>query len=185
MCYMLTLLLNDRRKPSGSVIDFLNLPHTYIVTRKLRSYRMGIGSYPVVPKNMKSEYRHTLQKSERYDMNTRTHAQTDTHIHSYTQHTWYTHAKDTRKHADIHTQTWREFKMVKSQANTAVFSLTANSPNTHVSPSRGRRISDALTMYLHVKRHRISTPPFPLPYFASEWVFWPFLFLESWLDLLM
>ena len=40
-------------------------------------------------------------------------------------------------------QTWRELKMVKSQAKTAVFSLTANRPNTHVSPSRGSRITDA------------------------------------------
>ena len=27
----LTLVLKDRKKPSGSVIDFLNFPHTYHV----------------------------------------------------------------------------------------------------------------------------------------------------------
>ena len=38
--------------------------------------------------------------------------------------------------------------MVKSHANTAVFSLTANSPNTHVSPNRGSRIRDAFSRLL-------------------------------------
>ena len=38
--------------------------------------------------------------------------------------------------------------MVKSQAKTAVFSLTANSPNSQVRPSRGSRITEAFTMYL-------------------------------------
>ena len=46
-------------------------------------------------------------------------------------------------------QTWRELKMVNSQAKTAVFSLIANSPNTHVSPSKGNRITDAFTTELH------------------------------------
>ena len=41
-----------------------------------------------------------------------------------------------------------ELKIVKSHANTAVFSLTANSPNTHVSPSRGSRIKDAFSRLL-------------------------------------
>ena len=45
-------------------------------------------------------------------------------------------------------QTCRELKMVKSQANTAVFSLTASSPNTQVSPSSGRRIRVAFIMSL-------------------------------------
>ena len=48
-------------------------------------------------------------------------------------------------------QTWRELKMVKSQAKTMVFSLTANSPNTQVSPSRGSRITDAFTIELSGK----------------------------------
>ena len=43
-----------------------------------------------------------------------------------------------------------ELKIVKSQANTAVFLLIANSPNTQVSPSRGSRIRDALTTDLYV-----------------------------------
>ena len=38
--------------------------------------------------------------------------------------------------------------MVKSQANTAVLSLIANSPNTQVSPNRGSRITDAFTTEL-------------------------------------
>ena len=39
--------------------------------------------------------------------------------------------------------------MVKIQAKTTVFLLTANSPITHVTPSRGRRITDALMVALH------------------------------------
>ena len=40
--------------------------------------------------------------------------------------------------------------MVKSQANTAVFSLTASSPNTQVIPSSGRRMTVAFKMCLLV-----------------------------------
>ena len=47
--------------------------------------------------------------------------------------------------------TCRELKTVKSQANTAVLSLIANSPNTQVSPSRGRRITEAFTRELVYK----------------------------------
>ena len=42
--------------------------------------------------------------------------------------------------------------MVKIHANTAVFSLTASSPNTQVNPSSGKRITVALTVLLYVKR---------------------------------
>lgn len=38
--------------------------------------------------------------------------------------------------------------MVKIQANTIVFLFTANSPITHVRPSRGRRITDAFMVAL-------------------------------------
>ena len=44
--------------------------------------------------------------------------------------------------------TCRELKIVKSQANTAVLSLTAKSPNTHVSPNRGRSITVAFRRLL-------------------------------------
>lgn len=39
-------------------------------------------------------------------------------------------------------------RTVKIQANTNVFLLTANSPITHVRPSRGRSITDALMVAL-------------------------------------
>ena len=45
-------------------------------------------------------------------------------------------------------QTCTELKTVKSQANTTVLSLIANSPNTQVSPSKGRRITEAFTREL-------------------------------------
>ena len=44
--------------------------------------------------------------------------------------------------------TCRELNMVKIHANTRVFLLTANSPNTHVSPIRGSRTTDAFTTAL-------------------------------------
>ena len=72
--------------------------------------------------------------------------------------------------------TCSELKMVNSQAKTTVFSLTANRPKTHVSPSRGRRITDAFTIVLPwedmmgYKDHRLGTrgdmlhlKPHPLP----------------------
>jgi hypothetical protein len=43
---------------------------------------------------------------------------------------------------------WRVLRMVKIQANTNVFLLTANSPITHVRPSRGSSITDALIVVL-------------------------------------
>ena len=48
----------------------------------------------------------------------------------------------------LFTYTCRELRTVKSQANTIVLSLIANSPNTQVSPSRGRRITEAFTSEL-------------------------------------
>ena len=56
----------------------------------------------------------------------------------------------------VHIFTCNELKMVKSQANTTVFSLTANNPNTQVSPSRGSRITDAFTTYLYIIPHSIT-----------------------------
>ena len=44
---------------------------------------------------------------------------------------------------------------VKSHTNTAVFSLTANSPNTHVSPSSGSRMTDAFTTVLQHQRNTL------------------------------
>ena len=38
--------------------------------------------------------------------------------------------------------------MVKSHAKTAVFSLTAKSPNIHAKPSKGRSISESTTSFL-------------------------------------
>ena len=46
--------------------------------------------------------------------------------------------------------TWRLLQMVKSQANTAVFSLTVSIPNIHVTPSRGSKTSDALNISLQL-----------------------------------
>ena len=42
--------------------------------------------------------------------------------------------------------------MVKSHANTSVFRFTANSPRTQVSPSRGRRMTDAFTVVLEEEK---------------------------------
>jgi hypothetical protein len=43
---------------------------------------------------------------------------------------------------------WRVLRIVRIQASTSVFLLTANSPITHVRPSRGRSITDALIVVL-------------------------------------
>ena len=59
-----------------------------------------------------------------------------------------------------HALTWREFKMVKSQANTVAFGLaatiTVGIPNTQVSPSRGRSITVALKVVLLARSDKIN-----------------------------
>ena len=47
--------------------------------------------------------------------------------------------------------------MVKSQAKTTVFSLTASRPNTQVRPSRGRRMTVAFRILLKNRGYPICT----------------------------
>lgn len=48
--------------------------------------------------------------------------------------------------------TCRELKIVKSQANTVVFELTANNPRTQVTPSKGSNTREAINSDLQVNR---------------------------------
>ena len=45
-------------------------------------------------------------------------------------------------------QTWVELKMVNSHANTVVLRSMVRTPNTQVSPSKGRRMTAALKVVL-------------------------------------
>ena len=45
-------------------------------------------------------------------------------------------------------ETWKELKMVKSQAKTVALLLSVRSPNSQVTPSRGNRITVAFNRVL-------------------------------------